>query len=543
MALLLSFISVPVMAEQQLYTCGMHPQIIKTEPGDCPICGMKLTPIRSNKAAGSSKATGERTIKYYKSSMIPGEVHNAPGKDTMGMDLVPVYDGEDSSAQNAIQIDAVTIQRMNLKTGLVEKGPVSRAIRTVGSVSFNEESQRDITLKYEAWLEKLHVAATWTKVKAGDPLFDVYSPDLYNAELNFVVAKKAEGEKGGPLTDAALSRLKLLDLPAEEIAAIAQSLEVPRTRTVVSPVDGVIVEKMGIVGQMMKPGERVYRLVDLSTVWVTAQVYESDLAFVQEGQEARVRLTYGSGRDYSGRVARLIPQVDEQTRTVSARIVLANEDGQLRPGMFADVHFEATLKTEATLVPEMAVLRSGERNTVFVAKDGGSFEPREVNLGLRTQAGLYEVLSGLQVGERIVTSGQFMLDSESQLREAIQKMIKGNSSSPATPATPVSVPESAKPIEQAGHDHSAHEGHSGHESMPGMSMEDQGAHKPDAQLTLYTCPMDEHADVVSDKPGRCPKCGMKMVPTSGSEHGKQSEEIWKKTHAGMQQTATNGNGS
>jgi membrane fusion protein, copper/silver efflux system len=382
-----------------------------------------LQPVRANTAKAGTAPSGERKIKHYQSTMIPGQVSGKPGKDTMGMDMVPVYEGEDSPA-TAIQIDAATIQRMNLKTALVTRGPVRREFRTVGTVTFNEEGYRDITTKYEGWLEKLHVNATWSTVKEGDPLFEIYSPDLYNAELNYLVARRSEGNEGGALTRAAKTRLQLLDLPADEIAELGRSSEVPRTRVFRAPAAGVVIEKMAVAGQMMKPGERIYRLADLSTVWVVAQIYESDLPFVQEGQGATVRTTYGTMRTFSGQVNRLLPQVEEQTRTVAARIVVPNADGYLRPGMFTDVLFVAQLADSAVLVPEMAVLRSGERNTVFVALDGGSFEPREVKLGNRSEGGNYEVLSGLTGGERIVTSGQFMLDSESQLREAIQKMVR-----------------------------------------------------------------------------------------------------------------------
>ncbi len=400
-----------------LWTCGMHPQIIKTEPGNCPICGMKLTPIRAN-------ASGERKIKYYQSTMIPGEVSQKPGKDSMGMDMVPVYEGSDT---NQIQIDAVTVQRMNLKTGLVTRGPVRREIRAVGSVAYDEQGLRDITTKYEGWIEKLFVNETWTNVKAGDPLFEIYSPELYNAELNYLVARRGEGESGGPLTRAALGRLQLFDIPSETIAELAKTGQAPRTFVFRAPSDGVVIEKMAVVGQMMKPGERVYRLADLSSVWVLAQIYEQDLAFVHPGQTAMVRVTYGTDRTFTGRIELLLPEVQEQTRAATARIVLPNPDATLRPGMFVDVRVEAQLADSAILVPEMAVLRSGERNTVFVARDGGTFEPREVKLGARAAGGNYEVLSGLSAGERVVTSGQFMLDSESQLREAIQKMTKSDS--------------------------------------------------------------------------------------------------------------------
>ncbi len=377
--------------------------------------------------------------------MNPGEVSPNPGKDSMGMDLVPVYDEADSGGE-AIQIDPVTIQRMNLKTGLVTHGPVLREIRTVGSVAYDEAGLQDITTKYEGWIEKLFVNATWATVKAGDPLFEIYSPDLYNAELNYVVALQSEGE-GGPLVRAALARLQLFDVPAEFIAGLQRSREAQRTFIYRAPATGVVIEKMAVAGQMIKPGERIYRLADLSHVWVEAQVYEQDLPFVRPGQDATVRVTYGPERTIDGKVDLLLPQVEEQTRTATARIVLPNLDGALRPGMFVDVRFAAQIADDAVLVPDLAVLRSGEHNTVFVANSDGSFQPREVRLGVRSQGNLYQVLEGLAAGERIVISGQFMLDSESQLRDAIQKMLKPEGIAAAAPAGPSLA---AHPLQTAG---------------------------------------------------------------------------------------------
>jgi multidrug efflux pump subunit AcrA (membrane-fusion protein) len=419
-------------AAEQLYTCGMHPQIIKKEPGNCPICGMALTPIRAN---SNGAAGGGRRIEYYKSTMIPGEVSPNPGKDSMGMDLVAVYN-DAGSAANAIHIDSATVQRMNLKTGLVTRGPVLRELRTVGTIAYHEAGLRDITLKYEGWIEKLFVNTTWTAVKAGDPLFEIYSPDLYNAALNYLVALRAEGAAGGPLTRASLARLQLFDLSAGYLAELGRAGEAPRTYVYRAPADGMVIDKMAVAGQMMKPGERIYRLADLSSVWVLAQIYEQDLAFVRVGQDATVRVTYGSERLIEGSVETLLPQVEEQTRTATARIVLPNPDASLRPGMFVDVRFVAKLADAAVLVPDLAVLRSGEHNTVFIARDNGTFEPREVRLGVRSQGNFYEVLSGLAAGERVVVSGQFMLDSESQLRDAIQKMLQ-SSAADAGPAIPV----------------------------------------------------------------------------------------------------------
>ena len=440
-------------AAEQLYTCGMHPQIIKKEPGNCPICGMKLTPIRANAAAATASA-GERKIKYYKSSMTPGEVSPKPGKDSMGMDLVPVYDDAGTAAET-IQIDSGTIQRMNLKTGLVTRGPVLREFRTVGSVAYDEAGLHDITMKYEGWIEKLFVNTTWATVKAGDPLFEIYSPDLYNAELNYLVALRSEGVADGPLSRAALARLQLLDIPQEFIASLQTSHEAPRTFVFRAPADGVVIEKMAIAGQMMKSGERIYRLADVSHVWVLAQIYEQDLPFVHAGQDATVRVTYGPDRTINGRVELLLPQVEEETRSATARIVLSNPDGSLRPGMFVDVRFAAQVADNAVLVPDLAVLRSGEHNTVFLANADGSFEPREVRLGLRSQGDLYQVLDGLAGGERVVTSGQFMLDSESQLRDAIQKMLRAPGTVAASGAAPPPAskgeanPQKPRPTESA----------------------------------------------------------------------------------------------
>jgi len=242
-----------------------------------------------------------------------------------------------------------------------------------------------------------------------------------------------------PLIRAALARLQLFDLPAEFIARLQETREAQRTFIFRAPSDGLVIEKMALAGQMMKPGERIFRLADLSHVWVLAQIYEQDLSFVRAGQDAAVRVTYGAERTIDGHLDLLLPQVEEQTRTATARIVLPNPDGTLRPGMFVDVRFAAQIADDAVLVPDLAVLRSGEHNTVFIANSDGSFAPREVRLGARSQGNFYQVLDGLVGGERVVTSGQFMLDSESQLRDAIQKMLKAPDAGSPNP-TPMTAP-------------------------------------------------------------------------------------------------------
>lgn len=378
--------------EPQLYTCGMHPQIIQDHPGNCPICGMKLTPLRTDAAAGG------------------------------------------------ILIDPETIQRMNLKTGVVTRGPVTRDIRAVGNIAYDEAGLRDITLKYDGWIEQLYVDTTATTVKAGEPLFRIYSPDLYNAELNYLVALKSD--PAGALVQAARARLELFDLSDDHIAQLAKSGQAERTYTYRAPADGIVIEKPVVVGRKVKAGELIYRLASLDPVWAIAQFYDEDAPYVHAGAKVTVRTAFGPARDYAGRIELLEPQLADNTRTLMARIVLANPDGTLRPGTYVDVNLATTIATDAVLVPADAVLRTGRHNTVFIALPGGRFDPREITLGARTADDHYQVLSGLAAGEKIVTSGQFMLDSESQLREGIQKMLKAREAAATTtpPAQPGATP-------------------------------------------------------------------------------------------------------
>jgi RND family efflux transporter MFP subunit len=523
--------------EEQLYTCGMHPSVIQNKPGDCPICGMKLTPIRKQvNAAAASLGAGRRKIKNYKSTMNPGEVSPTPRKDSMGMDMVPVYDEEPSAESTAIQIDPVTIQNMDLRTALVTRGPVRRTVRSVGVVDFDETTLTAVTTKFKGWLEKLYVDSTGQQVHRGQALFDIYSPELYSAQVEYLLALRQAtnylGAGAETLKASALAKLKYFDVPDDQIAEIEKSGQPKKALRINAPRDGIVVDKTAVEGQMVEAGMILYRLADLGTVWVQSQVYEQDLPFVRLGQEAVVSLSYLQDRKFRGRVTYIYPTVDDKTRTAKVRMEFHNPGYFLKPGMFTTVELTAELSPSAILVPDMAVLRSGEKNTVFIALAGGEFEPRAVVLGPRSMDDTYEVLSGLAEGERVVTSGQFMLDSESQLREAIQKMLKPNAPGsspegvPTSAASAAPVPGSPAPAAPDSTvvyicpmpEHVSLEyDHPDKCPLCGMSLVPVSAEtlrkiQPGGAIEYYTCPMPEHSDVHESKPGKCPRCGMTLIP-------------------------------
>lgn len=414
-----------------VYTCGMHPQVVQDEPGNCSIGGMKLMPVKRPPGGGAPAAgSDERRIKYYKSTMIPGEVRETPGQDSMGMDMVPVYEDEAAAADaSTISIDPVTIQNMGIRTAAVESGPLRRVIRTVGTIDSSEPALADVNTKFKGWIEKLYVNATGQLVERGDPLFEIYSPELYSAQTEYLLAlggAPASDEAGGDaVLRSARLKLKFFDISDGQIAELETTREPKKTLRIVAPRKGFVIDKMVVEGQMVEAGMTTYRLADLGLVWVYAEIYEQDLPLIQLGQEALVSLSYLPGRQFRGRVTYVYPTVNEKTRTARVRMEFRNPGYLLKPGMFASVELRAELAPSALLVPDMAILRSGEENAVFVALDGGKFDPRTVTLGPRAEGDMYQVLSGLKEGERVVTSGQFMLDSESQLREAIQKMLHG----------------------------------------------------------------------------------------------------------------------
>jgi multidrug efflux pump subunit AcrA (membrane-fusion protein) len=370
--------------------------------------------------------------------MIPGEVKPEPGKDSMGMEMVPVYEDEAAAAASqTIEIDPVTIQNMGIRTAAVTRGPLRRVVRTFGVIDYNERALADVTTKFSGWVEELYVNATGDLVMRGDPLFEIYSPELYSAQVEYLLAiGSPTGSTSGldALRASALTKLKFFDISDQQIAELEMSRQPKKTLRILAPQNGFVVEKMVVEGQMVEAGMKIFRLADLRTVWVQAQIYERDLAYIKPGQEATVTLSYLGGRQLRGPVTYIYPNVDEKTRTAQVRMEFDNPGYLLKPGMFATIQVSVELAPSVLLAPDMAILRSGEKTTVFVALDGGKFEPRTVTLGPAAENDDYQILSGLTEGERIVTSGQFMLDSESRLREAIQKMLGAQKSGAAEQA-------------------------------------------------------------------------------------------------------------
>ena len=432
-----------------------------------------------------------RKIKYYKSTMLLGEISKTPRQDSMGMDMVPVYEGPEDNT-SVISVDPVTIQTMGVRTAKVTRGPLNRIIRTVGIVDYNETALADVTTKFRGWIEKLYVDSTGKAVRKGEPLFDIYSPELYSAQNEYVSAL-ISGAPGMKIS--ARLKLALFDVSDAQIAELERTRTPQRTLRVNAPIDGIVVEKLVVQGQMVEAGMKLYRLADLSLVWVQAQVYEEDLNYLKLGQEAEVVLSYLPDRKFKGRITYVYPTVDEKTRTAHVRMEFHNPGLFLKPGMFATVEVRAELDPSVLLVPDSAVLRSGEKNTVFVALEQGKFEPRVVTLGPRAENNMYQALGGLKEGEPVVTSAQFMLDSESQLREAVQKMLEPPKEGFAASESASIVPESvATPVLMA-----------------------------PAAPTSWICPMPEHSSIQYDHPGKCPICGMTLIPGEATQDAKTPE--------------------
>ncbi len=395
-------------AQVQLWTCGMHPNVITEEPGQCPICGMNLTPMK-NTAEAEEQAVAEQAM------------------DEQAEDAAP-------SPGATIVIDPATIQNIGVQTAAVQERPLTRSIRTVGHLDYNEEMYSRINVKYPGWIEKLYVNETGQRVAAGDPMLAIYSPELVAAQEEYLLAfqnvENLENStfetitKGAEsLLDASRRRLLYWDVTEAQIQELEERGTIARTLTIYAPSTGIVVERMAELGMRVTPGMDMYRMADLSSIWAFAHVYDGDAPWLNPGLTAEMELPYNPGKVYRGTIDYIYPYLDRASRDIKIRLVFPNRDLELKPQMYANIRLSARSERPLLVIPGSAVIHSGERNVVFVALDGGKFEPREVTLGMEGREGYVEAMRGVSAGERVVTSAQFLIDSESRLQEAIQKML------------------------------------------------------------------------------------------------------------------------
>ncbi len=372
----------------QLWTCGMHPQVIQDKPGNCPICGMALTPLKVGDSAGDS----------------------------------------------FLLIDPHMVQNMGLRTAPVVEGALYTRVRAVGYLAEPESKQIDISLRVSGWIEKLYANVEGMHVEAGAPLFDLYSRELQVAVEELIAARRSHGGRGasdGPLGSLYVSaqrKLALMGLSHEQVERLAGAEHAPSSITFYSPISGHVTEKAVSAGSAVQAGDRVLRLNDRSTMWLDLQVYEQDLPLVRVGEEVTAAVGSLPGVRLQGEIAFVHPHLDPVSRTARARLVLDNRDGQLRQGMFASAEIRAKVAEQALMVPREAVIDTGTRQLTFVALGEGRFEPREVTMGVSGEAngetGWVQIVGGLAAGDKVVTSGQFLLDGESRMREAIRKHLR-----------------------------------------------------------------------------------------------------------------------
>jgi len=394
--------------------------------------GMDYIPVYADE--GKPK---EKEVLFWRNPMNPAITSPVFMKDDMGMDYIPVYaDGGGGGDEPAgtVSIDPVTVQNIGVRTAVAKAQELSRALNGLGRVDFNEERLARLHPKTSGWIEDLRIDETGTRVNKGTILLGIYSPELVAAQQEYLVAmnnwesvrnSNASQMKNSAkiILDSARERLQLFDVPAHQIKELEKTRKIKKQLHIHSPFEGRVMHIGAREGQYVTPKKELYLIADLSRIWVHVDIFEDELSWLKVGDRAEMRVRAEPGRTYEGKVTFIHPVLNPKSRTVQVRLEFDNSDLSLKPGMFANVTLYTDSRPDAVVVPSEAIVRSGSREQVFVVRAPGKFEPREVTLGV-SSGGLVQILSGVSAGEEVVTSAQFLIDSESKLREATAKMME-----------------------------------------------------------------------------------------------------------------------
>ena len=385
----------------------------------------------------------DKKILFYRNPMNPLVTSAVPAKDEMGMDYVPVYAADDktkNSPAGTVIIDGITTQNINVRTAKAVNSALSHTVRALGRVAYDEERMVHLHPKTEGWIEKLNIDKTGQKVKKNADLLSIYSPQLVASQQEYILAlNNLKALENSPFKDirqgaeelvkSSRERLKLLDVPAHQLHALENTHKIKKNLHIHSPADGIVMKIGAREGQFVTPATEIYMIADLRKVWVYVDIYEYELPWVKEGDRVEMQLAGVPGKIFKGHPTYIYPYAEAKTRTIKVRLVFDNPDLLLKPDMFAEVTIQADKQENAVVIPSEAVIRSGARNQVFIVRAPGKFEPRLVTLGLSSN-GKVTVLKGVKAGDEVVTSAQFLIDSESKLREATAKMLNNIDANP-----------------------------------------------------------------------------------------------------------------
>ncbi len=468
----------------------------------------------------------ERKVLFWRAPMNPNEVYDHPGKSKMGMDLVPVYEDE-ASGGGVVTISGAVQQNMNVKTAVVEEKNLSSQVVTNGILQTDEEKEYVVTTKVSGWIEKLYVNYTGQKIAKGQKLIDIYSPELVAAQQELITAlsygssvmnssDKNIAGSGQELINNSIRKLELLDVPDNEIKRIENTKEIKKYVTLYAPFDGTVIHKNVIEGQKIGAGTPLLKIANLNNLWLLADIYEYELPKIELGSPADITFNFLPGKVFKSKISFIYPTLDDKTRTVKVRFDIPNYNDRLKPSMFANIIINGKNLGNHPVIPEQAVLRTGQKNIVILALGKGKFKPVEVTLG-NYSSGYYQVIDGITTGDTIVTSAQFLIDSESNLRAALSQF--GSSSPKDTTMNMKSGDkmDSTKDIEKE--DNSEVNDPRIRKGVIDLSSIDKNK-----DGKLYEDIMDWN--VISDEPGECPICGMtlkeyniKEVEKNLTEHG------------------------